>query len=133
MRLAIIAAATLLMGGSASAQVQRLTPDYRVVEHGRSIKVDAYGTYDPDCRTVGRVTINLISAPRGGTVETADGRDYPRFNQSNVRFHCNSRRLPALLLYYRASPDFAGTDTFVVEGIFGDGTARQNRYTVYVR
>lgn len=128
--IAVILAMTAL---PAMAQVQQVTPNYKVVEHGRSIKVDSFGSFDPDCSPVGQTTINLMMAPQGGQVETAQGRDYPRFGSNNVRFQCDRRRLPEAILYYRAAPNFTGADTFTVEVVFGGGEARQYRYTVYVR
>lgn len=128
-----IAAVLVAAAVPAAAQVQQVTPNYKVVEHGRSIKVADFGTYNPDCSVVGSTTVNLTSAPQGGTVETASGQDYPVFNSNNVRFHCDRRRLPSTQVFYRASPNFTGADVFTVEVVFAGGEARQYRYTVYVR
>ena len=135
MRFSRIATAAVLSLAAvpAMAQVQQVTPNYKVVEHGRSVKVANYGSYNPDCSSIGRATINLMSAPQGGTVETANGHDYPVFTSNNVRFQCDKRSLPSTQLYYRAAPNFTGTDTFTVEVVFSGGEARQYRYTVYVR
>jgi hypothetical protein len=119
--------------GPAYAQVQQVTPNYKVVEHGRSIKVDSFGTYNPDCSVIGRATVSVTAPPQGGTVETSDGRAFPTFLSGNIRFQCDKRNLPATLLYYRAAPSFTGTDTFTIEVVFGSGEARQLRYTVNVR
>jgi hypothetical protein len=136
MKLATAAAvAVLTLSGSAAlAQgAQGITPYYKVVEHGRSTKVDSYFISDPECRSLGRATINLLAAPQGGQVSTENGFGYPTFPSTNPRFKCDSRRMPSTLLYYQAASDFTGTDTFTVEAVYPDGTAHQTRYTVYVR
>ena len=129
----VVLAAAAVAVVPAAAQVQQVTPNYKVVQQGRSIEVDHFGSYNPDCSPVGRATVGLTSAPQGGTVETAFGRDYPTFTNNNVRFQCDKRSLPSTQIFYRASPGFTGPDTFSVEVVFGTGEARQLRYTVYVR
>jgi hypothetical protein len=135
MRISRLAAATALALSvtPALAQVQQVTPYYKVVERGRSIKLDSFGAFNPDCTQIGRTVINLTSAPQGGQVETGYGPDFPRYNYSNARFQCSKHKLPEAQLFYKASTTFTGTDTFNVEVVFGDGSARQLKYTVYVR
>ena len=128
-----VAALLALATASSPAWSQQTTANYKVVGRGQSIQVDKFGTFNPDCSSIGRTTINLVEPPRGGTVETAQGRDYPTFSNNNVRFQCDKRRLPMALVFYRARPDFTGNDSFVIEAVFGDGQARQVRYNVEVR
>ena len=129
-----LAAGAMIAGQPSLAQpAQQTTPFYRVVEHGRTLKVGSYGSYDPDCRSIGYSSINLLSAPQGGQVQTAPGRDYPNFATGNIRFRCNRERLPATILYYQASPRFVGTDSFTVEIVSANGHAFQTTWTIYVR
>ena len=115
------------------SQSQQVSPNYRVVEHGHAIKLAGYGSFDADCRSLGRATINLVSPPQGGQVETEAGSDFPNFTAQNVRWKCDRIRGPETILYYNAAPNFTGADNFTVEIVFSDGSARQERWTVNVR
>ena len=130
--LAVALASTTTCAAWAQA-VQRLTPNYIVVEHGKSIKIGNYSSVDPDCHVIGRTSINLLVAPQGGQVQTENGYDYPSFAQNNVRFVCNKRKLASTIVSYQAAPNFTGTDTFTLESVSTNGVASQVRFTVNVR
>ena len=132
-RLVAACAVGLAFTAPAMSQTQRLTPYYHVVERGHTIKLGAYGSFAADCSPLGRATINLISAPQEGQVETEAGSDFPNYQTNNVRFRCDRIRGPQTILYYHASRDFVGSDTFTIEKVFPGGEAQQERWTVYVR
>ena len=106
---------------------------YTVVEHGRSVEVDHLGSLDPDCRSRGVTTVNLLTEPRGGSVSTRVESRFPTFVAANVRSRCDTRRSSSTVIYYRARPDFVGSDSFDVEILFPAGVARKVRYGVAVR
>ena len=106
---------------------------YKVVEHGHSVEIDHLGSLDPDCRSRGLTTVNLLVAPSGGEVSTRRESRFPSFVKANVRSQCDARRTPSTVIYYKARPDFAGNDVFDVEIIFPEGVARKIRYAVAVR
>lgn len=135
MKIVFVAMLAALSAGVAPvlAQTQQVTPGYKVVGRGQTIKLGAYGSFDPDCRSLGRPSVNLLSAPQGGRAEIEDGYDYPAFAANNVRFRCDRVRGPEAVLYYHASRDFVGQDSFMIEVVFATGEARQYRWTVYVR
>lgn len=116
--------------GPAQAQVSR---DYKVVAAGQRVRVDTLTSLDPNCKSRGTTEVNLLTAPRGGQVETTIGREYASYVAANVRSVCDKQRVPATMIYYRASPDFSGPDSFDAEILFPGGTARRIHYTVQVR
>ncbi len=130
----VLSLAILSCAASAPAGAQQVTLNYRAVDHGRSIKLSAYGSFDPDCRSQGRPAISLLTQPQGGQVEVENGYDFPAYTTNNARFTCDKRRLPQSVVYYRAARDFSGTDSFVIEVVFPPaGEVRQVRYNVQVR
>ena len=132
----IVAAAALgsLCSTAVEAQaIQRIASGYLVVDHGRSIKLGSYSSLDPDCRSMGRTTLNLLTPPQGGQVEIQDGYDFPNFPSNNVRSACNRRRVLATLIFYKAAANFVGPDTFTVESVAPNGFSSQLRYVVNVR
>ena len=130
---ALIAAA--LAGAAPAALAQAVTSSrfYRVVARGQRVKISSIATLDPDCRSQGRVTINLIEAPRGGEVGVSYGSDFVTYVPPNPRAACNSRRVPATLLFYRANADFVGNDTFAIEDVGPNGVAQTARFSITVR
>ncbi len=124
-----------LLGGVSSPRAQGLiatTRFYKTVSPGGRIKVTWYVTLDAGCHTLGETRINLVRPPEGGTLETAHGSEYPTFGSSNPRYACNRRKAPATDLYYHAGASFSGIDTFDVEAVSPDGTARKYRYAIVV-
>ena len=100
---------------------------------GTPSKLQSYGSFDADCKPLGRATINLLSAPQGGQVETQAGSDVPNVSTANVRWKCDRTRGPETIVYYRASRDYTGPDSSTIEVVFFNGEARQERWTVNVR
>lgn len=107
--------------------------DYKVVASGQRVLIDTLASLDPTCRSLGQTEVNLLTAPHGGEVETSLGREYPSYVAANVRSVCDKQRVPATLIFYRASQGFTGPDWFDVEIVFPRGIARRLRYGVNVR
>ncbi len=114
------------------ASAQEVPGFYRSVQRGHTVRVIGFFEVDPTCRSAGRTTINLLTPPRGGRLAMEDGTVFPKFPASNVRATCNRRRVPATNIYYTASPDFVGDDSFTVETVSPSGRASQSRWSVHV-
>lgn len=130
-KLAAVAAA-LILPGMASAQTTYSRP-YIVVARGGLVTVFKSASLNPDCSSLGRSTINLVTAPQGGQVSVGEIRDFLAYIPANPRSACNRRKVATTQLVYRARPDFTGTDRFAAEVITPDGGARTFRFTVQVR
>jgi hypothetical protein len=105
----------------------------RVVLNGKPLKVDSFGSLNPECGSTGSTSVRVIEQPRSGRVDIRSGMDYPRFNKDNIRAHCNMKRAPSTLVFYVPTPGYKGPDTFQVEAVFPDGTTRTARYQLDVR
>jgi hypothetical protein len=76
-----------------------------------------------DCSPLGAVGAKVLTPPRDGTLHIADGMAFSNFVPGDPPFLCNTRKTPATLITYRASPGFSGEDTAVVRIVFPDGRA----------
>ena len=119
-----------LPGRSALAQADRTPKD--TVERGGTIRVIGFFDVDPTCRSNGRTIVTLVTPPHGGRVAVRYGSVKPKFPDTNVRVVCNVRRVPSTDLYYTASPEFSGSDSFTIEQVYPTGYARQTTYTIEV-
>lgn len=109
------------------------TSNTKVVLSGRPLKVDTYGSLNPECVSTGAVIIRVLEQPRHGQVETKKAMDFSTFPKANIRAHCNTKRTPATQVVYISSPGYIGSDTFQVEAIFPNGSTRTTRYSLDVR
>jgi len=130
---AIVFSVSAAYTSNLSAQVAAGTPYYRIVEAGRSLRVDAFSAMNPDCTSRGRTTASLIEAPHGGQVSIGEGYEFPNYVAGNPRSACDRHRVRQTILGYRSVPGFVGQDQFTVELQFPDGLARTVRYFVNVR
>ena len=94
-----------------------------VVAAGGSLTIYKITAVNPDCSSLGRAAIHLLSAPMGGQVTLSAGREYLAFAPGNPRSACNRRKLPATEMIYHVSPGFAGIDRFSAEVIDPTGVA----------
>lgn len=88
---------------------------------GKTQKIDRYFSINENCSTIGRAEVTITSQPANGTVSLVRGSDYPNFPMSNPRSDCNTRTVPALLVYYRSNPGYVGNDSFSYDVIYGSG------------
>jgi hypothetical protein len=88
---------------------------------------------NPDCSSIGEITIRVTSSPQHGQVSTVRAQDFPTFVNENPRSICNRRRVAGISLRYVSQRGFIGTDSFTVETFYPGGTLRQNEYTIDVR
>ena len=127
------AAVCALIAAPGSASAQRIFGTYKVIPAGSTAKVGFHYIVRADCRSEGTTTVNVVTPPKGGEILTAPGSGHTHFAARSKFARCNGRLMPGTDILYRASPDFTGTDSFVVEDVYPDGTARQFPMTVSVR
>ena len=117
----------------ACAMPQQMPDFYRSVERGHTVRVIGFYTIDPNCKSLGRTIINLLTPPRGGSLSLMEKPIHPKFQSTNIHYVCNKRLVPATNIYYTALPYFSGEDSFTVESVDPNGFAAQSKWTVHVQ
>lgn len=115
------------------AAAQRIYGTYRVIPAGETAKLGLHYLIGDDCRSRGAVQVNVIASPTGGEILTLVGTGHPRVPSASKLARCNVRTVAGTNVFYRAAPGYTGTDRFVLEDVYPDGTARQFPVTVSVR
>ena len=103
------------------------------VVSGGQVTLTTLSEIDQGCNSHGQVSVGLIEQPQGGRIDVRPTRAYPNFISYNTRSRCNTRKLPATLVTYRASPGFTGSDNVTIEAVFPSGGVRRYRFAISVR
>ena len=105
----------------------------RVIPFGGKLGNQEFLEINPDCSAMGFPTIRVTTQPTNGVVTLLKGKGFPRFPSSNPRSACNTRRVPAIVLEYRPSPGFVGSDTFTLDAFFHNGGEENVTFNVTVK
>jgi hypothetical protein len=100
---------------------------------GQPQRIDYFYSVNPDCSSVGTTTIREVTPPKNGTITFTSGENYPDFKVGNIRYACNSKKVPVTNLVYQSNQGFTGTDTIKVEVLFPSGDYRTSEYMINVR
>jgi hypothetical protein len=100
---------------------------------GEKQKMNDFIGLNPDCTATGVPKVTFVSPPAHGTMTVERGEDYPNYPKDNARSACNTRKVPAVLLYYQSMPGYAGNDMAVIEVLFPAGNLRHQTYQITVR
>lgn len=88
---------------------------------------------NPDCTPGGVPTIVIATQPEHGRVTVEAGGHYPTYDKNNIRWRCNLREMPALLVYYQSAPGFVGADRVAIDVVFPDGKMTRWDHPINVR
>ncbi len=100
---------------------------------GSKLELYGYFSVNPDCTSLGDTVIRVATPPAHGVIGVHKGRSFPNFNSSNIRYVCNTHRVPSIIVEYRPQPGFVGTDSVMIEAIFPNGEDRTDTYNVIVK
>jgi hypothetical protein len=113
-----LAAAFLLCGvahDGARAQANLAERELKAAPD-RDVRVGVFTSIRPDCTSGPLPAIRLATAPAHGTVSVKRGT----LKATNFK-QCLATEVPAFVAFYRAAPDFGGSDAFDLEISFADG------------
>lgn len=96
------------------------------------LQVDFLYSLNPDCSSIGVVSVRTIEEPKHGKLTIGEGSGFSSFPQDNPRQACNRRRSEGMLMYYRPEPGYLGSDSVTVDIIYGDGASRKRHYAIAV-
>jgi hypothetical protein len=108
-------------------------PIVKGAESGKKQILTSISAVDPDCASQGYAAVTVVKAPQNGQVTSEKGEAFPTFAKDNVRSVCDTKKLPATMLYYTSNPGFTGMDSSVVEVLFPDGVIRRLNFAISVR
>jgi hypothetical protein len=94
---------------------------------GKDLRVGVYTDIRPDCTSGPLPAIRLAAPPAHGAVAVKRGT----FRATNFK-QCLATEAPALVAFYRAAPDFRGSDQFALELTWPDGRKQVQRFRIEV-
>jgi hypothetical protein len=105
---------------------------YNVVA-GHEVKVYWAYSLNPDCTPNGQIVVRLTQQPQHGRIAIRNARLFPNYPSSNIRYVCNTRRVPGIEAYYHPASGYIGFDTAAFESIFPNGEYRTYAASIQVR
>ncbi len=96
------------------------------------LHVDFLYSLNPDCSSIGVVSVRTIEEPKHGSLTISEGSGFSSFPEDNPRRACNRRRSEGMLMYYRPGAGYLGSDSLTVDIIYGDGASRKRHYAVAI-
>lgn len=101
------------------------------VSRGSTTSLGFATAINPDCaRSDGRERVALTQAPSQGRFEVRQEAGFAYFRPANPRSRCNTQRVPGTKLFYHASSNAAGTDSFSFDWFTGTGGVAHFNVTV---
>lgn len=107
---------TIVAAGASQATISRSI----TVPAGASTKIGFIAFINPDCTNIGYATARVTQPPAHGSLEIGHADDFGYWQPQNPRSECNKRRVPGVIIHYKAQPGFVGVDGLTYE-IFGPG------------
>lgn len=105
----------------------------RVALSGTRLIMGSFSSFDPACRSPGRLTVGLIDPPGDGNAQTGPGEDLSSFSLFGVRARRNTRKRPAILVFHAAMPSYTGPNGFWIERVDPRGNVGRTGDHVTVR
>jgi hypothetical protein len=127
---ALIAAGLALALSAGSAHAAWLN---KVAASGKPLILVQPSVLNPDCSSIGAITIKVIEKPEHGRVTAGRARVFPKFPASNPRSQCNTRRVPGMSVTYVSQRGYQGTDRVVIDMISPTGAYAQHTFNIDVR
>ena len=126
-----VALAIAIFGGlpAVLAQAQGNIPEreLKAAAGGRDLRVGVYTDIRADCTSGPLPAIKLAVPPAHGTVTVKRGT----LKATNIK-QCLATEAPAFVAFYRARPDFRGSDQFALEITWPDGRKQLQRFRIDV-
>ena len=105
----------------------------RVVASGAKVRINFYGSLNPDCTTRGDVNVRVTKQPEHGTPEITAAMNFPGYSKESDRYKCNQQRARGMQISYKSAEKYVGDDAFDLLVLFPSGNAWEVHYDVSVR
>jgi hypothetical protein len=126
MRALVLTAMLLCLGGAASAQVESVERTFKG-RTGQDIRIGVLASLRSDCKSGPLPTIRLSAPPAHGRVTVKEGK----LRTTNLR-QCLAAEVPALVVNYKSTPEFSGSDVLTLEIANPGGKTQLQKITVTV-
>jgi hypothetical protein len=127
MRVVITLASLVLSASAAQAQY------VKVAVSGQPMMLYQANSTNPDCTTMGAVTMRVVGGPQHGRVTVSSTGVFPTFPLNNPRSRCNTRRVAGKKAFYTSRRGYVGSDAVALEVIFPNGRYLQRSFSSAVR
>lgn len=105
----------------------------RTARSGQPTRIAAYHSWDPDSCVSLAASMNVINKPAHGVLTARIVPHTITTSRFGTVRNCAGKPIKALAIDYRSKPGFKGTDTFVIDVVFGwQGRRDTDTYTVTV-
>lgn len=88
---------------------------------------------NPDCTSRGDYTLTVTSPPKHGTVAMEPSVEFPNFRWDNVRFSCNTKRVPVSAIVYTPEQGYTGDDRVQLDFASPEGILSRGLFFITVR
>jgi hypothetical protein len=105
----------------------------RVVASGAKVRINFYGSLNPDCTTRGDVDVRVTKQPEHGTVEITAATNFPGYPKERDRYKCNQHKVKGMQVIYKSAEKYTGNDEFDLLILFPTGFAWEHHFDVNVR
>jgi hypothetical protein len=105
----------------------------RVVATDQLLRVAFVPALNPDCSSIGFVTVRFVEQPKHGKVSVENGTGFSLYAQNDPRFECNKRRTDGVIISYNPEAGFRGPDSLTMDVITPDGAFYKRRYAIDVQ
>lgn len=104
-----------------------------VAQAGMRSRINTVFSLEPNCTSLGNISVRVLGAPVHGTLEIRPGDYFPNYAAPNPRFDCDTRPSPGVAVFYTPAPGFTGNDSIRLDVIPPSGTERLVETTVVVK
>ncbi len=126
MRVLILMAMLISLGGAALAQVESIERTFKG-RTGQDIRIGIFASIRADCKSGPLPTIRLSAPPTHGNVTVKEGK----LRTTNLK-QCLAAEVPALVVNYKSKPEFSGSDVLTLEIANPNGKTQVQKITVTV-
>ena len=110
-----------ISGVCVAAGDSRYQPNVRGAISGREQQVSFYLAVNPDCSSLGIPVVVVKRSPAHGSVRMAQGDTFPGYAADNPRHVCDSKKVPAILVFYTSEKGYVGPDEFDISALYANG------------
>jgi hypothetical protein len=105
----------------------------KVAVSGAKQRLGSFMYLNPDCTaSLGLPTVSIVAAPAHGRLTSEPGEGYSNFAKDSDRYSCNTKSVPATVVYYTSDPDYQGYDIARVQVVYPQGSSREENYYIAV-
>jgi hypothetical protein len=115
-----------MLGLATLATAQTVTRDIKGLPD-KDVQIGVYLNIQPDCTSGTLPTIRLATPPEHGKVAIKKAK----VNATNYK-QCLALEVTGYVGFYHSTPNYVGTDTFVLEVKFPEGRTETQMFTVTV-